>query len=76
MPHLDETLGPVPGLAAATSALRGAAQWIGAWLEARERVAADRHALAGMSDRELLDIGIDRASVNAIAGEIGNTRLR
>jgi uncharacterized protein YjiS (DUF1127 family) len=37
------------------------------WHKQRRRAAADREALANMSDRELLDIGIPRASVQAVA---------
>ena len=40
---------------------------IGNWLEMRERASADRDTLAQMSDRELADIGLDRARANAIA---------
>jgi len=39
-----------------------------AWLAARKRAAEDRQALARMSDRDLMDIGVSRASVDAIAG--------
>ena len=53
-------------LAEALAALRGLARGVEAWLEARRRVAADRDALAAMSERELLDIGLDRASANAV----------
>jgi uncharacterized protein YjiS (DUF1127 family) len=48
-------------------ALRSLARRVEAWREARRRAAADREALAGMSDRELLDIGIPRSSVSAVA---------
>jgi uncharacterized protein YjiS (DUF1127 family) len=54
-------------LTEAMSSLREAAQRIEAWLEARSRISLDRDALARMSDRELLDIGLDRASVNVAA---------
>lgn len=37
------------------------------WLGARWRAADDRAMLAAMSDRELRDIGIERASVDAVA---------
>ena len=37
------------------------------WLDARRRAAADRRDLANMSDRELQDIGLPRASVRAVA---------
>jgi len=50
----------------AANALRGVAQKIDAWIGARERAAADRDTLAGMSDRERLDIGLDRASVHPV----------
>jgi uncharacterized protein YjiS (DUF1127 family) len=48
-------------------ALRSLARRVEAWREAHRRAAADREALAGMSDRELLDIGIPRGSVSAVA---------
>jgi uncharacterized protein YjiS (DUF1127 family) len=51
----------------AIRALRALAQRVDAWLEARKRAREDRYALAGMSDRELLDIGIDRGSVSDVA---------
>jgi uncharacterized protein YjiS (DUF1127 family) len=54
-------------LAEAMNSLREAAQRIEAWLEARRRVTVDRDILARMSDRELLDIGLDRASANVAA---------
>jgi uncharacterized protein YjiS (DUF1127 family) len=38
-----------------------------AWLDARKRAADDGAALATMSERELRDIGIDRASIDAVA---------
>jgi uncharacterized protein YjiS (DUF1127 family) len=47
--------------------LRRVALKIDGWLEARARAAANRDALACMSDRELLDIGIDRSSITAVA---------
>jgi uncharacterized protein YjiS (DUF1127 family) len=37
------------------------------WSATRARVAADREILASMSDRELLDIGIERGTVRAVA---------
>jgi len=51
-------------LTEAMGSLREAAQGIEAWLEARRRVTTDRDILARMSDRELLDIGLDRGSAN------------
>lgn len=45
MPHVDKPA-------------RGMLTTITAWLQARGRAAADRDALARMSDRELCDIGL------------------
>ena len=45
MPHVDKPA-------------RGLLQTITAWFQARDRAAADRDALAQMSDRELCDIGL------------------
>ena len=60
-----------PGSAAfvreAAAALRAWARHVNAWLQRRRRVAADRDALANMSDRELIDIGIPRGSIDAAA---------
>jgi uncharacterized protein YjiS (DUF1127 family) len=50
-----------------TRALRRHARRLDAWLAARKRAAQDRTDLAAMSDRELADIGVSRASVDAIA---------
>ena len=61
---------------APSKALRAIARKVDAWLAARRRVAADRAALASMSDRELIDIGLDRAHANAIAGDFGDAQLR
>ena len=64
MPHVDK---PV----------RGLFNTITAWFRARGRAAADRDALARMSDRELCDIGLgclsgkyaaDRAFVGTLPG--------
>jgi uncharacterized protein YjiS (DUF1127 family) len=55
-----------PTLSGMISALRALARRITGWLDGRRRVRDDRRTLAGMSDRELLDIGIDRASVKAV----------
>jgi uncharacterized protein YjiS (DUF1127 family) len=49
------------------SALRSLAQRLAAWHHAHKRAAEDRHTLASMSDRELRDIGVARASIDAIA---------
>ena len=51
----------------AVGTLRSIARRIDAWLKIRRRAAEDRDTLAGMSDRDLRDIGIVRASVNAVA---------
>ena len=51
----------------AMNAVLSVVRRIDTWLEARERAAADRDALARMSDRELHDIGLDRAGVNYVA---------
>ena len=58
---------PTDGLARVGNAL--AARWraLDAWLERRRRAGQDRHDLAGMSDRELADIGVSRSSVDAVA---------
>lgn len=53
---------------AAAEALYALALRVDAWLVARKRAADDREALASMSDRDLMDIGISRASADAIAG--------
>jgi uncharacterized protein YjiS (DUF1127 family) len=49
-------------------AARDFARRIEGWLVARRRAADDRVALAQMSDRELADIGVPRASRDAVAG--------
>ena len=43
-----------------------AAHDLDAWLEARRLAAAARRDLAEMSDRELRDIGLDRADIGAV----------
>ena len=53
--------------AAASIALAGA---VVHWFAARKRAARDLEALAGMSERELHDIGISRASVRAVAAGV------
>jgi len=50
-------------------ALRTLAAPADAWLAKRQRAARDYRELADMSDRELHDIGVSRASVRAIADE-------
>ena len=44
------------------------ARALDAWLQTRRRAAQDRDDLVAMSDRELLDIGLSRASVDAASG--------
>lgn len=51
-------------------ALHTALTRVGAWLAARHRAAADRAVLAGMSERELRDIGMHAAAL-ARNGEAG-----
>lgn len=48
-------------------AWRAIARRIDAWSAARARVASDREILANMSDRELLDIGLERGLARAAA---------
>ncbi|HEY8244917.1 MAG TPA: DUF1127 domain-containing protein [Casimicrobiaceae bacterium] len=43
------------------------ARALDAWLATRRRAAQDRDDLAAMSDRELLDIGLSRASTDDAA---------
>ena len=47
--------------------LRALLRMAEAWHQRRRRAAADREALANMSDRELTDIGIPRGSLHAAA---------
>ena len=43
-----------------------AAQGLDAWLEARRVAAEARHDLADMTERELRDIGLDRADIGMV----------
>jgi uncharacterized protein YjiS (DUF1127 family) len=52
-----------------TMALRPLARRVDAWLALRKRAADDLDALAAMSERELRDIGVSRASIHAIAAD-------
>lgn len=52
---------------AAIDALHAIARSIDAWLAARQRAAEDLDAFASMSERELRDIGMNRASTNFVA---------
>ena len=54
-------------LALGMRAIRRQSRRLDAWLAARKRAAQDRRDLAEMSDRELTDIGVSRASVDAVA---------
>jgi len=54
-------------LAMSARAARRTAAGLDRWIARRRRTAADLAILAGMSDRELADIGIQRGSVAAIA---------
>jgi uncharacterized protein YjiS (DUF1127 family) len=58
---------PTDGLARLGDALAAGWRALDAWLAERRRVAQDRADLSGMSDRELSDIGVHRASVDAVA---------
>ena len=74
--HTDHTAasGPRPlsgALDGTTSALGAIAQSIQRWHAMRMRASADRDTLANMSDRELLDIGLDRTRANVIANAVG-----
>ena len=62
-----------PVLTEALNAVHRLAQRIDAWLATRKRASADLDALARMSDRELIDIGLDRGSVNFV-GSGGRVR--
>jgi uncharacterized protein YjiS (DUF1127 family) len=50
----------------AKRALGAIVRSVDAWRDARRRALADRRLLAGMSERELLDIGIARTAVNNV----------
>lgn len=54
-------------LAASARAVRRTAAGLDRWLAARRRATDDLAMLSTMSDRELADIGVDRASVAAVA---------
>ena len=58
---------PTDTLARIAELAAGYARAIDAWLAHRRRAAQDRADLASMSERELADIGVSRASVDAIA---------
>ena len=71
MPHVDTAIRSFPfprlsfGLEGARDALRRFARRFEAWRERTRRAADDAATLANMNDRELLDIGLPRASVRA-----------
>jgi uncharacterized protein YjiS (DUF1127 family) len=54
-------------LATAARAARRTAARLDCWIAKRRRAANDLRILAGMSDRELADIGIARGNVSAVA---------
>ena len=56
-----------PGLRNLLHAWHAIVRRVDAWSAARARVAADREILANMSDRELLDIGIERGIAHTVA---------
>jgi uncharacterized protein YjiS (DUF1127 family) len=56
-----------PGWLALATALRDVVHRARAWRAAKRREVEDRHTLAAMSDRDLLDIGVSRASVDELA---------
>jgi uncharacterized protein YjiS (DUF1127 family) len=66
--------GTLPRLAlaavAGAEALHAAVVRFDNWRAARRRAARDRDALASMSDRELADIGVPRASVDSTAAGV------
>jgi len=53
-------------LVAGARGVRRAAHRLDAWLEARRHSADARAALSEMSDRELRDIGLDRADIREV----------
>jgi uncharacterized protein YjiS (DUF1127 family) len=57
-------------LAAGARVARRTAAGLDRWLAHRQRALADLDVLAGMSSRELADIGVDRASVSAVAAGV------
>jgi uncharacterized protein YjiS (DUF1127 family) len=58
---------PTDAFARLAEAVVAKARAVDAWLAARRRASQDRDDLASMSDRELCDIGLNRASVDAAA---------
>ncbi|MFO1281507.1 MAG: DUF1127 domain-containing protein [Burkholderiales bacterium] len=65
---------PAPGIARLAALLHGAAhrafgiaRALDRWIGEGRRARADRLVLAAMSDRELADIGVPRASIDAVA---------
>jgi uncharacterized protein YjiS (DUF1127 family) len=57
----------VSAVGEAMNTLRHCVLAIDSWLAARKRIAQDRDSLSKMSDRELVDIGMNRASVDFVA---------
>ena len=61
------TIRPLPAvLGDVIGVLHTLAQRADSWLAQRKRAAQDLDALATMSDRELVDIGLNRASVTFV----------
>ncbi len=60
------TIRPPAVLGDVIDVLRTLAQKLDSWLATRKRASADLDALASMSDRELIDIGLSRASVTFV----------
>jgi uncharacterized protein YjiS (DUF1127 family) len=67
-PNMASSSNPLPAaFSGAMNTWRHFVQAIDSWLAARKRIADDRDSLARMSDRELVDIGMNRASVDFVA---------
>jgi uncharacterized protein YjiS (DUF1127 family) len=58
---------PSATLMRTVDAIAGYVRRLDAWLVRRQRAARDRLDLSTMSDRELADIGVSRASIDAVA---------
>jgi len=71
MPHVDTAISAFSsprlscGLDGARNMVRRFAHGLTAWRERHRRAADDAATLANMNDRELVDIGLPRASVRA-----------
>ena len=58
---------PTDTLARIADAIASRVRSLDAWLTLRKRASRDRDDLARMSERELADIGVSRASIDAVA---------